>query len=213
MTVRGALKGALGDLYRNSVRFVLLNCALSAVTIAILVLASYVQPALLLLVLVGPFAAALMHCAVVLVRTEQLSLREWLVGLRLHWLRGLILAAGLLVAAYLGYLAVAFYGERGALAWPLAAIAAYVLLVFGVWQLFVWPLAVAERTRALTGVLRDAGIAFLRRPAAAIVLAAALFLINAVGAVGVLPLLTLTIAYSFLAAAHFVLPPTHDAEA
>jgi uncharacterized membrane protein len=210
MTVRGALKAALGDMYGNSIRFVFLNGAVSAVTIAILVAASYTQPALLLLVLVGPVAAALMHCAVVLVQTQELSVREWFVGLRLHWLRGLILAAGLFVAAYLGYLSIEFYGSRGTLAWPVAVIAIYVLFLFGVWQIFVWPLAIAERTKSFADVLREAGVAFLRRPRAAMLLASALVLINAVGAVGVLPFLTLTVAYSFLAAAHFVLPPNPE---
>jgi hypothetical protein len=36
---------------------------------------------------------------------------------------------------------------------------------------------------------------------------AALFLVNLVGAVTVIPILTLTIAYSFLATARLVLPP------
>lgn len=210
MTVRSALKAALGDMYRNSMRFVVLNGALAAITIAILVAASYTQPALLLLVLVGPVAAALMHCAVVLVQTEELSVRDWFVGLRLHWLRGLILAAGLVVAAYLGYLSIAFYGGRGTLAWPVVVLAIYVLFLFGVWQIFVWPLAIAERTKSFADVLREAGLAFLRRPRAAIMLASALLLINAIGAIGVLPILTLTVAYSFLAAAHFVLPPTPE---
>lgn len=210
MTVRGALKAALGDMYRNSMRFVVLNGALAAITIAILLVASYTQPALLLLVLVGPVAAALMHCAVVLVQTKELSVRDWFVGLRLHWLRGLILAAGLVVAAYLGYLSIAFYGGRGTLAWPVVVLAIYVLFLFGVWQIFVWPLAIAERTKSLADVLREAGLAFLRRPRAAIMLASALLLINAIGAIGVLPILTLTVAYSFLAAAHFVLPPTPE---
>jgi hypothetical protein len=151
-----------------------------------------------------------MHCAVVLVQTRELSLREWFVGLRLHWLRGLILAAGLIVAAYLGYVSFVFYGGRGTLAWPIVVIAIYVLFLFGVWQLFVWPLAIAERTTSFTHVLRDAGVAFLRRPRAAIMLATALFVINAVGAIGILPILTLTVAYSFLAAAHFVLPPARE---
>jgi len=47
----------------------------------------------------------------------------------------------------------------------------------------------------------------LHRPLSAIGLGAALLVVNAAGAVAVIPVLTLTLAYSFLAAAHFVLPP------
>jgi hypothetical protein len=36
--------------------------------------------------------------------------------------------------------------------------------------------------------------------------------VNALGAVAILPLLTLTVAYSFLAAAHFALPRTPPEE-
>jgi hypothetical protein len=56
-------------------------------------------------------------------------------------------------------------------------------------------------------VLREAGRSLFSRPFASVALAFVLLLVNAVGAIGVLPVLTLTIAYSALAAAHFVLPP------
>ena len=75
-------------------------------------------------------------------------------------------------------------------------------------QLVLWPLAVAERERPLRRLLADAGTALVRRPAASIGLALALLLINALGAAAaVLPLLTVTVAYSFVAAARFALPP------
>jgi hypothetical protein len=48
----------------------------------------------------------------------------------------------------------------------------------------------------------------MRRPRAAFGLAFALTLVNLAGlAAALMPFLTLTIAYSFLAAAHFALPP------
>ena len=87
-------------MYEQSWRLVLLNIVLSAVVLAVLVLASYAPIALVLGVGVGPLVAALMHCAVFLVRDEELRLATAVEGLRLHWLRGLELGglAGVVVA-------------------------------------------------------------------------------------------------------------------
>jgi hypothetical protein len=101
---------------------------------------------------------------------------------------------------------VAFWSRHGALAWPLAVLAFYLAFMFAVWQIHVWPLAIARRT-TLGDVLREAGAALARRPLASCGLALALLLVNAVGAIGVLPVLTITLAYSALAVAHFALPP------
>jgi hypothetical protein len=46
----------------------------------------------------------------------------------------------------------------------------------------------------------------LQRPGRALALGLAVLAVNILGAVTVVPLLTLTIAYTFLAAAHVVLP-------
>jgi len=208
MSVRAALRHALRDLYEQSWRLVLLNTALSAVVLAVLVLGSYAPIALVLGIGVGPFVAALMHCAVCLVRDEELRLGDAVDGVRLHWRRGLELAtlAGVVVLA--GVVAVRTYGSLGALTWPLAFVVAYLLALFLVFQLLLWPLAIVERERPLRRLLADAGTALVRRPVASIGLAFALLLINALGAAAaVLPLLTVTIAYSFVAAARFALPP------
>lgn len=208
MTVRAALRHALRDMYEQSWRLVILNSALSAVVLGVLVLASYSPIALVLGIGVGPLVAALMHCAVSLVRDQELRLGCAFEGVRLHWLRGLELAALTGVVVLAGIVAVRAYGSSGALAWPLAFVAAYLLAFFLVFQLLLWPLAVAERDRSLPGVLADAGAALLRRPGASVGLALALLLINALGAAAaVLPLLTMTVAYSFVAAARFALPP------
>jgi hypothetical protein len=198
------MKAALRDIYEYSWRLALLNVALASVVGVALLLASYAQPALLLLVGAGPFAAALMHCAVRLQQTDDLRLRDGLAGLRLHWRRGLVLGALLAAVVAAGATSVSFYAER---AWPVAMAALYVALLFGVWQIHVWPLAVARHRDRLADVLREAARGLLRRPVASIALALALLLVNAVGAVGILPVLTLTVAYSAVAAAHFVLPP------
>jgi hypothetical protein len=74
-------------------------------------------------------------------------------------------------------------------------------------QIFVWPRAIFQRDRALYRVHADALSDFLSRPLTAFGFALVLAVVNVLGiAAAVLPFLTLTIAYSFLAATHFALP-------
>jgi hypothetical protein len=206
MSVRGALLAALRHLYENGWRLVVPNLVLAVAVLGALLAGSYSQTALLLLVAVGPLAAALMHCAVTVQQTDRLGLGDVLVGLRLHWRLGLALGGLGAATAILAVTAVSFYARLGVLAWPFAVVAFYLAAMYVVWQIHLWPLAVAGR-RGLGDVLREAGIGLLRRPVATCGLALALLLVNAVAAIGILPVLTFTIAYSALAAAHFVLPP------
>jgi len=208
MSVRGALKAALRHLYEHSWRLLVLNVVVAMVAGATVIVigTSYTPAALLLLVFVGPLAAALMHCAVTVQQTGRLSLRDGLVGLRLHWRRGLALGGVGAAVTILVVTSVSFWSQRGALTWPRAVLALYLAFMFAVWQIHLWPLAVARST-SLGDVVREAGAGLARRPIASCGLALALLLVNAVGAIGVLPVLSITIAYSALAAAHFVLPP------
>ena len=99
-----------------------------------------------------------------------------------------------------------FY-SRSALLWPLAFCSAYVLILLGIYQIVLWTLAVAEPGRPLRASAREAALLVARRPGTALLLGLALLLVNAVGvAAAVMPFLTLTIAYTFIAAAHFALP-------
>jgi hypothetical protein len=209
----GALVAALADMYHQSWRLALLNAALSAVLLPLVIAAAWV-PLLLVptALLAGPLLAALMHCAVTLAQTEDLSLRCGLAGLRLHWRRGLELGTLVAVIGAAGFVALVTYGRAGT--WVFAAVVLYVLLAFGAFQLTLWPLAVAGSGLPLRDVLASAVQTALRRPLQAVLLTVALMLVNLAGAAAALmPLLTLTVAYSFLAAAHFALPETHVREA
>jgi hypothetical protein len=207
MTVGEALRRALSDFYGQSWRLLLLNSLLSGVVLAILVTALWAPAALVLVLAVGPLAAALMHCAVTLAQTDDLELADAARGLRLHWQRGLVLVLLAAAAVALTWLAIQFWAGAGTFAWPLAILALYLALLFGVYQLSLWPLAVYERDRPLRQVLADAALALLRRPGPYVGLGVALLLVNLAGFIAaVIPLLTLTVAYSFLAAAHFALP-------
>ena len=207
MSLARALGIAATDLYHQSWRLVVLNALLAAVLVGVILVSLAIRPALLLLVLLGPVAAAVMHCTVTLAQTEELRLSEVVVGLRRHWRRGLVLGVLVAAAAVLGAIAVSFYSEAGAWAWPLAALSVYVLLAFALFQLALWPLAVFEDARPFRAVVRDAAFVVARRPWGFAGLALALLLVNAIGvAAAILPFLTLTIAYSFLVSAHFALP-------
>jgi hypothetical protein len=207
MSVRSALRIAFADFYHQSWRLFVLNGALSSFVVMLLLAGRYAPSALVLLALVGPLAAALMHCAVTLAQTEDLRLAEAITGLKLHWRRGLVLWLFGVVVVGAGVAAVLSYGRAGVWAWPLALLTLYLLAVFGVLQLALWPLAVYERERDLRSVISEAARQLLRRPLGFAALALVLALVNMLGAAAALaPLLTLTVAYSFLAAAHFTLP-------
>jgi hypothetical protein len=83
-----------------------------------------------------------------------------------------------------------------------------------VFELALWPLAVAEPERPLPDTLRAAAVALLVRPRATAAFATAILLVNVLGvAAAFVPLLTLTVAYSLVAAAYFVVPPDPSQEA
>jgi hypothetical protein len=201
----GALRAAAIDFYHQSWRLAVFNAVLSAIVLTILYLAVFVHPLFVLLVVfAGPFAASLMHCAVQLAQEEELRFRDALTGLWLHWRRGLLLAAIVLLVVWLGVIALRFYGSER---WVLSVLVADVLAVFAVVQLLAWPRAIRDRGRALHRVFGDALSDFLRRPVATFAFALALLVVNTLGILAaVMPFLTLTIAYSFLASAHFALP-------
>jgi hypothetical protein len=207
MSVGASLRSAVRDFYQQSWRLLVLNAALSTFVLSVVGLGLWFAPVLALLVLVGPFAAALMHCAVTLVQTEELGLGDAVTGLRLHWRRGLVLGLFALAVLVAAAFAVPFYAAIGGWWWVLALVALYAAGIVGVVQLLLWPLAVLELDRPLTDVARESLVGLLRRPAGGSALALVLLTINLVGlAAGVVPFLTLTVAYSFLAAAHFALP-------
>ncbi len=209
-----ALRLALRDFYSNSWRLVLVNGAIGAVVALAIVAAAFVPAGILLVVLAGPLAAALAHCAVTLVRTENLDLSEAVEGLRRSWRRGLALGAIGTALVFVGFGAVRFYATRGSAALVLAFVALYLVFLAGVFLLLLWPVAIAEPQLPLREAARRTARLVARRPGASLGLGVALLVVNAVGiAAAVMPFLTLTVAYSFLAAAHFALPPNSPEDA
>jgi hypothetical protein len=110
--------------------------------------------------------------------------------------------------------ALRFYSSAGALAWPLAVLVLYLGGIFALYQLVLWPIALRDDAPGFRAVAAEAGTVLLRRPAAVTGLGLALLAVNLLGIVAaVLPFLTMTIAYSALAAARFVLAPASVQEA
>jgi hypothetical protein len=207
MSPRRALGLACGDLYRNSWRLVPVNAALGAVLVFAAVAALAVHALLVLAVLAGPLATALAHCSVTLVRTGNLALVDAWEGLRLHWRRGLALGAAGVALGVLAGVAIHFY-TRSSVGWPLAFVTLYLVVLLGIYAAVLTTVAVAEPAEPLQLVARQAAVFAVQRPGATLLLGLALLLVNFAGlAAAVMPFLTITVAYSFVAVAHFVLPP------
>lgn len=207
MTVAAALRSALADTYRWSWRLLLLNTALTAAVSAVVILVSAFPLVLFVAPLAaGPVAAALVHCIVTLIREEEFQLADAVDGLRRFWRQGLALGALSGLVLLLGVLAVSFYASADHRVLPLAALSAYVAAIVCLALLVTWLLAIAEPEEGIKRALGRAWLLVLRSPLRLITFGAALLVVNVLGAVTVLPLLTLTIAYSFLATARLVLP-------
>jgi hypothetical protein len=209
MTVAASLRAAISDFYGQSWRMVLLNACVALSLAAVAAATLFVRVAIVLGVLVGPLVTMLMHCCLTLLRTDELHLGNALTGLRTTWRRGLVLGSLVVGALVLGVVAVPFYAGLGVWAWPLAVLTVYLVLMFLVLQLAIWPIAVAFPDRPLLDTIRTAGAVVARRPFRFVALAAALAAVNTLGLLlGLLPFFMLTIAYSFFVSAHFALPQT-----
>jgi len=206
MTARRALGLAVGDLYSNSWRLVPVNAALGLVLVFCVVMAIAVHALLVLAVLAGPLVTALAHCSVILVRTDNLKLSDAWEGLRLHWRRGLALGAAGVALGVLAALAVGFY-TRSTVGWPLAFATLYLVVLLGIYAAVLTTVSVAYPELPLRPAARAAATLGAQRPGATLLLGLALLIVNVAGvAAAVMPFLTLTVAYSFVAVAHFVLP-------
>jgi hypothetical protein len=206
MSARRALRLAFADVYQNSWRLLLVNAALGAVLVFSAIAAIAVHALLVLAVLAGPVATALAHCSVTLVRTGNLVVADAWEGLRLHWRRGLAFGAAGVVLGALAALAVHFY-TRSSAGWPFAFLTIYLVVLLGIYAAVLATIAVAEPGEPLRVVARQAAVLVAQRPGATVLLGLALLLVNLAGvAAAVMPFLTITIAYSFVAVAHFVVP-------
>jgi hypothetical protein len=206
MSARRALGLAFADLYRNSWRLVPVNAALGAVLVLAAFCAIAVHALLVLAVLAGPLAAALAHCSVILVRTGNLALADAWEGVRLHWRRGLALGVAGVSLGVLAALAVHFY-TRSSAGWPFAFLTLYLVVLLVIYAAVLTTVAVASPELPLRLAARAAATFGAQKPGGTLLIGLALLLVNLAGvAAAVMPFLTITVAYSFVAVAHFVLP-------
>ncbi len=210
MRLRSAMSLALRDFYANSWRLVAVNAVLGAVLV-VAVLATLAEPlAIVFVVATGPVIAALVHCTVTLVRTGDFTLADAVEGLRRHWLRGLELSGAGAALAALGLLALRFY--TGAALWPLAFLTLYLLVLLAIFGFVVWTVAIAAPDRSLGAVVRESASLTAARPGQTVILGLALLFLNVAGVVvAVMPFLTLTVAYTFLVTARFLVTPEEEA--
>jgi hypothetical protein len=206
MSARRALGLAFADLYRNSWRLVPVNAALGAVLVFAAAAAITVHALLVLALLAGPLAAALAHSSVTLVRTGNLKFADAWEGLRLHWRRGLALGAAGVALGVLAGVAIHFYA-RSSVGWPFAFLTLYLVVLLGIYAAVLTTVAVADPGLSFRLAARNAGVLAAGRPGATLSIGLVLLLVNLAGiAAAVMPFLTITLAYSFVAVAHFVVP-------
>jgi hypothetical protein len=209
MRVGDVLRRAVSDLYGSSWRLVVVNSAVSAVVVAVVLIVSAFPLSLLIAPIVaGPVAAALVHCTVKLIREGQFVLADATEGVRMHWRRGFQFGALCGAAILLGALAVGFYASERHRVVPLAVLAVYLAALLLLVLLLAMPIAIGEPELPLRESLTRAFLLVLRAPVRFLSFGVALLAVNLLGAVTVLPALTLTLAYSFLAAGRVALPQT-----
>lgn len=207
MTVGAALRRATAEMYRLSLRLIVLNAGLALALAVVALIANQLPLALLLApTITGPLAAGLVYCTVKLVREDEFHLADAVDGVRLYWKRGLALGGLCGIGLFAALVALSFYTSASHRAWPFAALVVYLLAMYLLLLFVSWPLAVADPESPLRDAIRQAWLVLLRNPLRALSLGVVLLVINVLGAAAVLPLLTLTIAFSFLAVSHLVLP-------
>ncbi len=210
VTVRTALAEAVGGLYRNSWRLVVANAAVAAAVLVPLGLAirtASLVP-MVLAVLAGPALAGLAYCVVTLQQSDtgEIRVADFGIGVRRLWRRGLALGGVAALVLIAGVVAVLDYLARGGVFLVPAFLCAYLLVVVVLFQLVLWPLAAHQADRPLATTVAAAFAVLLHRWRAVLALGLVLLPVTLLGAAAVLPLLTLTVAFSLLAAAHVVLP-------
>jgi hypothetical protein len=125
----------------------------------------------------------------------------------LHWRRGLALGAAGVALGVLAGVAIHFYA-RSSVGWPFAFLTLYLVVLLGIYAAVLTTVAVADPGLSFRLAARNAGVLAAGRPGATLSIGLVLLLVNLAGiAAAVMPFLTITLAYSFVAVAHFVVSP------
>ena len=202
---------ALRDFYANSWRLVVVNAVLGAVLV-LAILATLAEPlAIVFVVATGPVVAALVHCAVTLVRTGDLTLADAVDGLRLHWRAGspALRRRSHPRAPWACSRSVSTAGLPSGRSPSSRSTSSCCSRSSGS---SCGRSRSPHRTGRSGAVVRESASVTAARPGQTLVLGLALLLLNVAGiAAAVMPFLTLTVAYTFLVTARFLVTPEEEA--
>jgi len=202
------VRAGLEDLYYNSVRFLAANLVLGVLLIVIAVLATTSLLALAGLLLAVPVAAGIMRMATSLVRDGHCSFADFTAELGPRW-RTLGTGAVQLLVLLVLVVDVAVGASLSGV--PGAFLTASALYGIGIWwlaSLALWPLLLdpMRRDRPVMRTLRLAGLLLVARPLGMVALGAVLGAVLVLSTIAVAPLVTISIAVTWVIAARYVLP-------
>jgi hypothetical protein len=215
-SLRGALRAAATDFYFHSWRLLPANVLWAAVVLAILA-AALLLPALILL---APLAAlpiaGIFRTATRIVRGESVSFWDGLEAWRGEVRPALALGSGLLAATVvLAFNVVTGLFSDSMLGWAFATLAFWGLVGGWLYAWVAWPILLdpARATIPARQRLRLAALLALAHPIRIGALGLILFALCVASTIAIVPLLTVSVAFSALVSARYVLPAADRLEA
>lgn len=213
--VGAAVSSAASDFYFNSWRFVAANVAWSLALLAVLFLAVFWTPALLLLVLVAAPLAGLHRMAALLVREQPVGLDDFFDGTRRYGVRAAgIAAGGAMVAAALVTNAVTGFTSDGPLGWFLGATAIYGLIALAMFLVAVWPVLVDPNREAapLRRTVRLAALVVIGRPGRLLLVTLLIAVILLISTVLLAAIVLFGVAFASIVGTRWVLAAADELE-
>jgi hypothetical protein len=215
-SLRAALRAAATDFYFHSWRLLPANILWAAVVLGILAAALLLPPLILLAPLAALPIAGIFRMATRIVRGESVSFWDGLDAWRGEVRPALALGTGLVVAlVVLGFNVVSGLVSDGLLGWALATLAFWGLVAAWLYAWVAWPILLdpARVTSPARQRLRLAALLVLAHPLRVGALGLVLLVLCVASAVAMVPLLTVSVAFSALVSARYVLPAADRLEA
>ena len=209
VSLRGALRTALSDMYFNSWRLAPANLVWGAILIVALFAGPLTVLGLALLVALALPTAGLHRMGALIARGEPASFSDFVDGMRRYALSALAITVG--AAALAVVLATnVFVGlEAGnPVGWFISALALWGLLALAMLLVAFWPILVDPRRESLgfRARLALAGLAVIGRPIRMLTLTAVVAAILLVSTVLFAALVMVSVAYVSVVSARYVLP-------
>jgi hypothetical protein len=215
-SLRASLRAAATDFYFHSWRLLPANVLWAAVVLAILAAALLSPPLVLLAPLAALPIAGIFRMATRIVRGESVSFWDGMDAWRGEVRPALALGTGLVVAlVVLGFNLVSGLFSDSMLGWALATLALWGLVAAWLYAWVAWPILLdpARRTSPGRERLRLAALLVLAHPIRVGALGLILIVLLLASTVAMVPLLTVSVAFSALVSARYVLPAADRLEA